>query len=402
MSKNDSMLLMSSLGLPVFSDLNEFSKLIGLSTRLLYCLSKKTDRYYKIKYIPKRNGGRRQISIPSYTLHIVQKWILFNILNKLTPSDQAMAFRRGKEYGAKQNANCHAETLYGLSIDLKDFFPSISARKVFTIFSDIGYNDFAATLLTNLCTLNGCLPQGSPCSPSIANLVALTLDHRLFGLCQKRGIIYTRYADDMYFSCDNKVLLQRYAPVIKRIIEDEGFCINEEKVHYSVPSNRKQITGITVARTKASKPNELKAPKAMKKRIRAEIFQCIVSGNYEMQPHIVGEISYVSFVQIENEQSFLASIKKYISKVSQEIACFPELVVLYNSHLFFKDLDQLVVLPIVVKDEADMIYFLSILENRRKYLAKHGLKDICDYSLWPSVVVSSPTPKSFDDADLPW
>ena len=96
MSKNDSMLLMSSLGLPVFSDLNEFSKLIGLSTRLLYCLSKKTDRYYKIKYIPKRNGGRRQISIPSYTLHIVQKWILFNILNKLTPSDQAMAFRREK------------------------------------------------------------------------------------------------------------------------------------------------------------------------------------------------------------------------------------------------------------------------------------------------------------------
>jgi len=206
----------------------------------------------------------------------------------------------------------------------------------------------------------------------------------------------------MYFSCDNKVLLQRYAPVIKRIIEDEGFCINEEKVHYSVPSNRKQITGITVARTKTGKPNELKAPRAMKKRIRAEIFQCIVSGNYEMQPHIIGEISYVMFIQKENEQSFLASIKKYISKVSQEIAYFPELVVLYNSHLFFKDLDQLDVLPIEVKDEADMIYFLSILDNRRKYLAKHGLKDICDYSLWPSVVVSSPTPKSFDDADLPW
>lgn len=402
MSKNDSMLLMSSLGLPIFSDLNEFSKLIGLSTRLLYSLSKKTDRYYKIKYIPKRNVGRRQISIPSYTLRIVQKWILVNILNKLTPSDQAMAFRRGKEYGTKQNANCHLETLYGLSIDLRDFFPSISARKVFTVFSDIGYNDFAATLLTNLCTLNGFLPQGSPCSPSIANLVALTLDHRLFGLCRKRGIIFTRYADDMYFSCDNKVLLLRNAPIIKRIIEDEGFCINEEKVHYHVPSNRKRITGITVARSKINKAIELKAPKAMKRRIRAEIFQCIVTGDYETQPHIIGEISYVSFIQKENEQSYMDSIKRYISKASQEIVYFPELVESYNSHLFFNDLDQLVTSPIEIESEDDCSYFHYVLEKRKEYLAKHGLKDVCNYSTWPVAVVDSPTPIPNDDADLPW
>ena len=402
MPEKDCVLLMSSLGLPIFSNLDEFSELIGLSTRLLYCLSNQTNRYYKTKFIAKRNGSMREISIPSYTLRIVQKWILTNILNKLMPSDQAMAFRLGKEYGPKQNAICHSGTLYGLSIDLKDFFPSIPASKVYTIFSDMGYNRFAATLLTNLCTLDNRLPQGSPCSPAIANVVCLTLDHRLFGLCRKRGIIFTRYADDMYFSCDNKSLLLRYAPVIRHIIEDEGFYINEDKVHYNTPTNKKQITGITVARTRANKPNELKAPRVMKKRLRAEIFRCIVSGNYEMQQHILGEISYVSFVQNENVQVFETSLKKYISDISKMIAYFPELVELYDSHLFFKDLDKLSVLPVEPEDESDVMYFCSILERRKEYLTKHGIKDICKYSTWPHAIVDASIFAPCDDADLPW
>ena len=402
MPKKERMLMMSSLGLPDFSNLDEFSKLIGLSTRLLFCLSKKTASHYKVKYIPKRNGGARQLSIPSYTLRIVQRWILINILNKLKPSNQAMAFRLGKEYGSKNNASCHLGTLYGLSIDLKDFFPSISASKVYTIFSDIGYNSFAATLLTNLCTLDGRLPQGSPCSPAIANLVCLSLDHRLLGLCRRRGMIFTRYADDMYFSCDNKSLLLGYAPVIRHIIEDEGFCINEDKVHFIVPSNKKQITGITVASIRKNEPDELKAPRAMKKKIRAEIFHCIVSGDYGTQQHIMGEIAYVSFIENENTHSLKASIKEYISKVAEKILYFPELVELYNSHLFFNDLERLVPLPVTPEDEEDSIYLSSLLRERNNYMEKHGLPDICDYSTWPSELfdVSLHTPD--DDEDSPF
>ena len=67
-----------------------------------------------------------ELSIPSYTLHIVQRWILVKILNKLLPSDYAMAFRKGEKYGHKQNAYYHAGTLYGLSIDLEDFLGSVA------------------------------------------------------------------------------------------------------------------------------------------------------------------------------------------------------------------------------------------------------------------------------------
>ena len=118
MSQKISPLLINSLKLPVFETLEELSEITRLSTRLLYCLSKKTDRYYNVIEIPKRNGKMREISIPSYTLHIVQRWILMEILNKLVPSSSAMAFRKGDNFGHKQNAIYHADTLYGLAIDL--------------------------------------------------------------------------------------------------------------------------------------------------------------------------------------------------------------------------------------------------------------------------------------------
>ena len=144
MSQNIPTLLMNSLKLTYFETIEELSELTTLSTQLLYCLSTKTSKYYMIKKIPKKNGGLRELSIPSYTLRIVQRWILTEILNKILPSDRAMAFRKGKDFGHKQNAFYHANTLYGLSIDIKDFFPSITVNKVYTIFSTLGYNSFAA------------------------------------------------------------------------------------------------------------------------------------------------------------------------------------------------------------------------------------------------------------------
>ena len=227
--------LINSLNLPHFESIDELSEFTRLSSRLLYCLSMKTDKYYKTKQIKKRNGNYREISIPSYTLHIVQRWILVEILNKITITNRAMAFRKGKDYGHKQNALYHSNTLYGLALDLKDFFPSITASKVYTIFSSLGYNNFAATILTNLCTLDGKLPQGSACSPALSNIICITLDKRLIGLCEKRGIRYSRYADDMYFSCDDKALLLKNFPIITKIIEDEDFIINEKKSHVSLP-----------------------------------------------------------------------------------------------------------------------------------------------------------------------
>lgn len=382
-----SRLFINSLKLPYFESLDELSEITRLSSRLLYCLSMRTPKYYKYIEIKKRSGGVRDISIPSYTLHIVQRWILVEILNKILPTNRAMAFRKGKDFGHKQNAFYHADTLYGLTLDLKDFFPSITADKVYMIFSDLGYNNFAATILTNLCTLEGKLPQGSACSPAISNLICITLDKRLIGLCEKRGIRYSRYADDMYFSCDDKALLLKNFSIIKKIIEDEGFIINKKKTHFHTPSNRKQITGVTISPTDIEGYVELKAPKKLKQQIRGEIFTCLVSGHYENKQHILGEIAYVDYIERENKIAYMDRIKGYINKQLVKIQMFPELVVAYNENKFFADLDSAKSIDISVDTEDEFETLQNLFLERKDFLEKRGITDICQYANWPDIII---------------
>ncbi len=300
-----------------------------------------------------------------------------------------MAFRKGTRYGHKQNAFYHAHTLYGLSLDLKDFFPSIAANKVYNVFSSIGYNNFAATILTNLCTLDGELPQGSACSPAISNIVCITLDKRFVGLCEKRGIRYTRYADDMYFSCDDKSLLLKIFSTIERIIESEDFVINKTKTHFHNPSNKKQITGITISSTDGFNATELKAPRKFKQTIRAEIYTCIVSGVYTNKQHVLGEIAYVCYIEKENKNTYLERIKSYIDNLTNKIQIFPELVEAYNSNKFFNDSKPVVPTEVCIDTEDDFESLEFLFQSRRQFLEKNGLEDICKYSNWPDAIVNA-------------
>ncbi len=396
---NNSTILINSLNIPYFENLEEFSRTIGLSTKLIYLLTNNTENYYRFKEIPKKTGEKRVIAIPSYTLRITQRWILQNILNKLRPSDYAMAFRKStshNKFDIKKNAYYHSESLYGLSIDLSDFFPSISAAKVFSVFKSIGYNNTASTILTNLCTLKNRLPQGAVCSPALSNLICIRLDNRLFGLCSKRGILYTRYADDMYFSCDNKGLLLKLFPIIEKIIKDEGFVINQNKLHYHTPKNKHLITGVLISHLNGN--SELKAPKELKRKIRAEIFRCIMTGNYENTEHIKGEIAYVCFIQNENKYNFKESIIRYINKTSKKVEYFNELVNAYNENFLFSEQEPLSFLdvnelelniPKEFSEDYDNYLFETIemiFQNRKEYINKHHLTDICSYDNWPKAI----------------
>ncbi len=386
MLKRNYNLLMRSLALPQFSNIKELSNLIGLTESLIYCLSKRTENYYKKKYISKKNGEKREIYIPSYTLKIVQKWILYNILNKVKPSNQAMAFRKGKEYNCKANAQFHIETRYGVAMDLKDFFTNIKSNRIYTVFSNIGYESVAATILTNLCTLDGFLPQGSSCSPALSNLVCLSLDARLSGLCEKRRIRYSRYADDMYFSCDNQDVLKKTVPIIKKIITDEGFFVNERKVHYHTPSNRKCINGITIARKSADSEPVIKASKKLKRNIRAELYYAILSGDYSKKEHVIGEIMYVNYI----ENDYVEKILHYIDQLADKIRLYSELVAKYNENFFFESQNEIekVDLHQIEKEFEDeyefYMYMEDLFEQRQRFLKKNELKDICKYDGWPT------------------
>uniref|UniRef100_UPI00273FE630 retron St85 family RNA-directed DNA polymerase n=1 Tax=Bacillus sp. MMSF_3328 TaxID=3047080 RepID=UPI00273FE630 len=282
--------ILYALNLPILKDFESLSNSIGISNTMLYLLSKKTDNYYNSFNVPKRNGTNREIKSPKYSLKLVQRWILTEILEKINVSNESMAFRKGKD-GSKTNANCHKYSLYLLQLDLNDFFTSIKRENVFYLFKGLGYNTLVSNILTSLCTYQGYLPQGGVCSPYISNLICFKLDKRLKGLCSKRDIIYTRYADDLTFSCDNVVTLRKLKKVIEEIIVDEGFSVNETKTRLLSPSGHKKVNGITIH------DNKIKANKQMKRTVRAMIHNALVSGDYSNNNKIRGYISYINSIE---------------------------------------------------------------------------------------------------------
>ena len=97
--------------------------------------------------------------------------------------------------------------------------------------------------------MNGKLPQGAPSSPIISNLICEILDHRLLKIAKKYKLDYTRYADDLTFSTNDKKFLglqtEFYEEISKEIIR-AGFKINEKKKRLQLRDSRQVVTGLVV------------------------------------------------------------------------------------------------------------------------------------------------------------
>lgn len=230
------------LGLPVFNSIKDLANLIHIDAERLAILTRRSERFYKNYTIPKRTGGVRKISQPSRELKAIQAWILRNILDNLAPSEHAMAYLRGKKL--IDNLSPHSGNRYFLSVDIEDFFPSVRRWRVERVFELLGYSEQAVYILANLCTYMGGLPQGGVTSPSLSNLCTLNLDRRLAGLTSRRNIVFTRYADDMTFSTNNRIVVLRALPTILHIIQSEYFWPNASKIRLLGPRNQCRITGL--------------------------------------------------------------------------------------------------------------------------------------------------------------
>lgn len=291
------------LGLPVIQNMDDFSNQTHISKYTIYQLSKNSDFYYKTYTIPKKSGKPRDISQPSKKLKGLQSWILVNILNKLKVSNSCKGFEKG--FSIYDNAKPHIGANLILTIDLKDFFPTITQKQIFNIFKAIGYNDLLAVIFSKICTYNGTLPQGSPCSPKLANLTAWQLDVRLQGYVGKRGISYTRYADDLSFSGLAPLKVIQIIPKIKEIIIDEGYKINPSKTRIAGVSRAKIVTGLTITNNSAG------IGKNKYKIIRSKIFHLTLPSeqtNTELLYEVSGWLAFLKSVDIKR----LNKAKKFI------------------------------------------------------------------------------------------
>jgi retron-type reverse transcriptase len=282
---------LNMLGLPVIQTLDDFSAITHISKYTIYQLSYHSDKHYKTYSIPKKSGGERAICQPNRKLKGIQSWILVNILNKIQVSTSCKGFRKGSSI--LENATPHIGANTVLNLDLKDFFPTVTDRQVFNIFRTIGYNNLISTIFTNICTFKDKLPQGSPCSPYLANLSAWTLDLRIQGYVGKRGINYTRYADDLSFSGLNPSTVVKIIPMIKTIIDDENFTVNHLKTRVASSARAKTVTGLVI------NEESVGVGKQKYKKLRAKIYHLTLSKeqtNEVLFKHVSGWLSYLNSV----------------------------------------------------------------------------------------------------------
>ncbi len=157
---------------------------------------------YKIFTIPKKTGGVRTISAPTRGLKRILKKLNFvlNLLYDQHPKASAHGFVHNKSIIT--NAKQHTKKKYVMNIDLKDFFPSVHFGRVKGLFqsSQFDFSEGISHILANLVTNEGVLPQGSPTSPILTNLIVRRMDAEMEMLAKKNKCVYTRYADDITFS----------------------------------------------------------------------------------------------------------------------------------------------------------------------------------------------------------
>lgn len=290
------------------------------------------SHYIRFK-IPKKTGGERHISAPMPRLKAAQHWILVNILEKLELHGAAHGFRTS--HSIVTNARPHVGSEVIINFDLKNFFPSISYKRVKGLFQSFGYSEAAATIFGLLCTepeieeleLDGKtyfvavterhLPQGSPASPAITNLLCRRLDRRLTQMAGELGFVYTRYADDLTFSASGDSL-QNICNVLRRtesIVAHEGLVINEEKTRILRKNRQQEVTGIVVN-------EQLSISKKMLKRFRAALFQIEKDGpdgkrwgnSEDVIASIQGFANFVAMVNPEKGAEFIEQVKTIKNK----------------------------------------------------------------------------------------
>lgn len=310
-------------------DLKDLANLLKIPTKNLgfIVFNAKNRNAYTTFMIQKKGGGKREIHAPSKNLKKVQKSLsiilndCFNIIEKrridnknFHPSIVSHGFKKKFKFEiptSKSNRKClkeielrlgiysnalkHRNKKFVLNIDLKDFFHSINFSRIVGYFCKNEHfllEKNIAIIIAQIATFRknekeeGFLPQGSPCSPIISNLIGGILDNRLNQLSKKYNCTYSRYVDDLTFSTNMNTfpmeLFDQEKDMIglklKKIIKDSWFELNKNKTRLTLRDNRQEVTGLTVNK-------KVNISKVYYRNTRSMIHNYCITGEYQKSEH---------------------------------------------------------------------------------------------------------------------
>lgn len=279
---------------------------------------------YKVFRIPKRSHGFRIIAQPAKELKRYQR--AFLECYKLPCHICATGYQ--KERSIKDNARPHLNSKYLLKLDLENFFTRLSPAD-FWYQCEKYFPDYFSFTETDKVLINQLLfwspsknpgkklvlSVGAPSSPTVSNFCMFSFDKKIFEYCSLHSIVYTRYADDLTFSSNEREQLIALIPIVKETLKIEfngKQNLNDEKTVLTSKANNRHVTGLTL-----TTDNRLSLGRK-KKRLIKHLVHCYTHSQLS-SVELKKLNGWLSFVQ-DVEPSFLISLRnKYSPTVIEQI-----------------------------------------------------------------------------------
>ena len=350
----------------------EVAKLINIELRAItYVLYKKgIEESYKSFEIPKKAGGTRVIDSPNKQLKRIQTQLGKKVYDihknyidqKRIASNISHGFETGKSIIT--NARIHKNKKYLLNIDIANFFSSINFGRVQGYFNksqEFMFSKEVSTIISQLVCYEKKLPQGAPTSPIISNLIFNIVDLRILSLAKKYKLSYTRYADDMSFSTNNKAFRTDHIEFIqelKVLLKNSGFDINESKTRLEYYSSRQEVTGLTVNKKINARRKFIKQTRAMVDQLfKTDSFK--IDGVIGTEEQLEGRLAFINQLDwynndLESESKKNKGNKKYISGLNAREKQ-------YQYFLFYKYFFRPSKPTIVTEGKTDIIHIKAAL-----------------------------------------
>lgn len=224
------------------SDIQCLAELLGCDPALLQTITSNKPRYYGSFFRKKADGGKREITPPREPLLFIQRRLKHHFNSKLKWTH--VVHGGVADRSTISNALPHVGKHQVVNLDISSFFPSVKPECIRLALVRAGCAAAVAPLLSELVSYKDGLPQGSPTSTIIGNLVLEPMDSDFMALCGKHGFVYTRYVDDITIS--GNIDINPWRQGLIDIVRRAGFDVAAKKIRFSNHSDRQVVTGLVV------------------------------------------------------------------------------------------------------------------------------------------------------------